>query len=347
MATSRPRRGRLTDRVAGTYPLADTYHLADVSEKMEQITREVSIIVPEATGLPLPGAPHTVVIDRTEWMDRNVATFAHLTEPARRKLEEKFEEAGSRSQSAAVIAERVLAAETRAVLSILARRVLGQYELVLPTGEQGDTVAYVGPNILQMERTHQFKPAEFRYWVALHELTHRAQFQGIPWMRDYFMGLVAELVETSRPGEGALGRVIEEISQRWNSGRPIVDERGLVGLLGSPEQNAVVDKVQALMSLLEGHGHVVMDRVGAQRLKSQERMSRVLKGRRHDKRTAAFFRLTGLEMKLKQYKQGEDFVLGVEREAGWDALRIAFRGASSLPDLSEIESPTKWLRRVA
>ncbi len=347
MATPRPRRGRLTDRVAGTYPLADTYHLADLSDKMEQITREVSLIVPEATGLPLPGTPHTVVIDRTEWMDRNVATFAHLTEPARRKLEEKIEEAGSRSQAAAVIAERVLAAETRAVLSILARRVLGQYELVLPTGEQGDTVAYVGPNILQLERTHQFKPAEFRYWVALHELTHRAQFQGIPWMRDYFMGLVAEIVETSRPGEGALGRVIEEISQRWNSGRPIVDERGLVGLLGSPEQNAVVDKVQALMSLLEGHGHVVMDRVGAQRLRSQERMSRVLKGRRHDKRTAAFFRLTGLEMKLKQYKQGESFVLGVEREAGWDALAIAFRGASSLPDLSEIENPTKWLQRVA
>lgn len=333
--------------MAGTYPLADTYHLFDLAEKMERITLEVSSIVPDATGLQLPGSPSTVVIDRSEWMDRNVATFSHLTEPARRKLEERIEGAGTRSQSAAAIAERVMAAETRAVLSILARRVLGQYELVLPTGEQGDMVAYVGPNILQMERTHQFKPAEFRYWVALHELTHRAQFQGIPWMRDYFMGLVSELVESSKTEPGVLGRLVEEISSRWNSGRPIVDERGLLGLLGSPEQNAVVDKVQALMSLLEGHGHVVMDRLGAQRLKSQDRMSRVLKGRRHDKRTAAFFRLTGLEMKMKQYKQGEEFVLGVEREAGWDVVRLAFRGASSLPDLSEIENPTKWLQRVA
>jgi len=76
-------------------------------------------------------------------------------------------------------------------------------------------------------------------------------------------------------------------------------------------------------------------------------MSRVLKTRRLDKRTATFFRLTGLEMKMKQYKQGERFVLTVEREAGWDALGIAFRGASSLPDLSEIEDPRSWLRRVA
>jgi coenzyme F420 biosynthesis associated uncharacterized protein len=333
--------------LAGTYPLADTYHSVFLAEEMQRVTGEVSEIVPVATGLSLPGSPQTVVIDRPEWIDRNVAAFTHLTEPARRKLEERMEASGARSPSAAALAERVMAAETRALLSVLSRRVLGQYELVLPTGERGDVVAFVGPNILQMERVHQFKPAEFRYWVALHELTHRAQFQGISWMRDYFMGLVTELVESSKPEPGLVGRVIEEIGQRRSSGGAIVDERGLLGLFGSPEQNAVVDKVQALMSLLEGHGHVVMDRVGAERLKSQARMSRVLKGRRQDKRTAAFFRLTGLEMKMKQYKQGEKFVLAVEREAGWGTVSIAFRGASSLPDLAEIRDPGSWLRRVA
>jgi coenzyme F420 biosynthesis associated uncharacterized protein len=237
--------------------------------------------------------------------------------------------------------------ETRAVLSLLSRRVLGQYELVLPSGEVGDVVAFVGPNILQMERNHQFKPAEFRYWVALHELTHRAQFQGIPWMRDYFMSLVDELVDSTKPEPGVMGRVMEEIVSRRSSGSPVLDERGLLGLFGTPEQNSVVDKVQALMSLLEGHGHVVMDRVGAERLKTQDRMSRVLKGRRQDKRVAAFFRVTGLEMKLAQYREGEEFVLAVEREAGWDTLGLAFRGASSLPDLDEIRDPSSWLARVA
>ncbi len=101
------------------------------------------------------------------------------------------------------------------------------------------------------------------------------------------------------------------------------------------------------MSLLEGHGHVVMDRLGSEHLKTQERMSRVLKSRRQDKRTAAFFRLTGIEMKFRQYKLGEKFVLQVEREAGWDTINLAFRGASSLPDLSEIEKPRRWLARVA
>lgn len=347
MTASNPGSGGIVGRIAGTYPLAETYHSAALQEEMDRLTLEVSAIVPAATGLELPGSPQTVVIGRTEWIERNVASFSHLVEPARRLIEERFAESRRGGQGAAVFAERAMAAETRAVLSVLSRKVLGQYELVLPTGEGGDSVAYVGPNILQLERTHQFRPAEFRYWVALHELTHRAQFQGVPWMRAYFLSLVSELMENSKAEPGRLGRVFEEIGERRAAGRPLVDERGIFGLFATPEQSVVVDKVQALMSLLEGHGHVVMDRVGAEHLKSQARMSRVLKGRRQDKRTATFFRLIGLEMKLKQYKMGERFVMTVERESDWETLNLAFRGAGSLPTLSEIEQPTKWLERVA
>ena len=316
-----------------------------LQSEMEALTLRVSGLVPEATGLTLSGSPSTAVIGRAEWVERNVASFTHLIEPARRQIEEKAEERGARSM--AILASKVLQAETMAVLSVLARRVLGQYELVLPTGEAGDVVTYVGANILQLERTHQFRPAEFRFWVALHELTHRAQFQGVPWLRDYFVGLVMELIEQSKPESGRLSKVMDELGARRQLGENLIDEQGLFGLFATSEQKAVMDKVQALMSLLEGHGHVVMDRVGAQHLKSQARMSRTLKSRRQDKRTAAFFRITGLEMKLKQYEAGGSFIHAVEREAGWETVSLAFRGASSLPTLDEIEDPVAWLRRVA
>lgn len=345
MSSPGPGSGRLVGRIAGTYPLAETYHSLALQSEMEQLTLRVSQLVPAATGLDLPGSPETAVIGRTDWVERNVASFTHLIEPARRQLEERLQESGS--GGAASLAGMLMQAETAAVLSVLSRRVLGQYELVLPTGESGDHVAYVGPNILHMERTHQFRPSEFRFWVALHELTHRAQFQGIPWMRDYFLSLVEDLVSQSVPEPGRLQRIVEELNLRRAAGKPLIDERGLFGLFASPEQHAVVDKVQALMSLLEGHGHVVMDRLGADHLKSQERMSRVLKGRRQDKRTAQFFRLTGLEMKLKQYRMGERFINMVEEQAGWEAVGLAFRGAASLPTLDEIDKPRKWLERVA
>lgn len=347
--TTSPRSGsgRFAGRIAGTYPLADTYHLAALEAEMMSLTSTVSKLVPEATGLELPGNPSTVVIGRSEWVERNVASFSHLVEPVRLHLEERVADAGPGAKGAAALTSRLMQAEMTAVLGILARRVLGQYELVLPTGEEGDVVAFVGPNIMQMERTHQFRPAEFRFWVTLHEMTHRAQFQGIPWLRDYFMGLVSELVEESSPEPGRLNRMLGEMASRRDSGEAILDDRGLLGLFATSGQRVVIDKVQALMSLLEGHGHVVMDRLGHQHLKSQERMSRVLKNRRLDKRTAAFFRITGLEMKLSQYRMGEKFIQVVEKEAGWDTVNLAFRGVGSLPTLEEIEAPKRWLKRVA
>jgi coenzyme F420 biosynthesis associated uncharacterized protein len=344
---SRPGAGRLADRIAGTYPLADTYHRSALESDMIRLTGEVSRLVPAATGLDLPGDPTTIVIGRTEWIERNVASFSHLMEPLQRQLREKLEASGPGARGVGSLVNRMVQAELTAVLGVIARRVLGQYELVLPTGEDADVVAFVGPNILQLERAHQFRPEEFRFWVALHELTHRAQFQGVPWLREYFLGLVSELVEQSKPEPGRLNRIIEEVTRRRFSGGPVIDERGLLGLFASSEQKVVIDKVQALMSLLEGHGHVVMDRLGREHLRTQERMSKVLKARRQDKRTAAFFRLTGLEMKMNQYKMGERFIEVVEREAGWDTVGLAFRGASSLPTLDEIGSPERWLSRVA
>ncbi len=339
--------GRFAEKIAGTYLLAETYHREALQADMIRFTAETSEVVPEATGLKLPGTPTTLVIDRAEWIRRNLATFAHLTEPARRQLEGRMAEAGPAGKGAAALAGRLVEAETTAVLGMLSRRVLGQYELVLPTGDSGDTVSYVGPNILQLERIHQFRPAEFRYWVALHELTHRAQFQGVPWLRQYFLGLVEKLVEQSRPEPGRIARVMAELGRRRMAGEPLIDERGLFGLFASPNQSETMDRVQALMALLEGHGHVVMDRVGARRLRSQERMSRLLKSRRQDKRAAAFLRLTGLEMKMRQYELGERFVLAVERKAGWDTVNLAFQGEDYLPTLAEIEDPSLWLIRVA
>jgi coenzyme F420 biosynthesis associated uncharacterized protein len=325
--------------------LADTYHLAAMQAEMESISDRVASIVPTATGLDITGASTTLIVGRGEWVERNTAAFSLMLEPARRQIEERLGKKGE--ADGPTLVSGLMDRELTAILALLSRRVLGQYELVLPGGEEGDVVAYVGANILQLERKHQFRPSDFRFWVALHEMTHRAQFQGVPWLKGYFLGLVTELVEQSRPEPGRLSRAISELGERRAAGRALIDERGLFGLFASPGQSAVVVRVQALMSLLEGHGHVVMDRVGAEHIKSQARMSRVLKARRHDRRAAALLRITGLEMKLEQYRRGEAFVIGVEREAGWEALEVAFRGPGYLPTLDEIESPARWLARVA
>jgi coenzyme F420 biosynthesis associated uncharacterized protein len=340
-----PFAGRVAGLVARSYPLAESYHIDHLASQMKMVVGTANRAVEEETGLALPGAPTVAIVDRRQWVDRNVSSFQKLIEPAERRIAERI---SLRSDTAFArdVAHRLVGAETGAILGFLARRVLGQYELVVPNDDEADSIAFVGANILQMERSQQLRPDEFRMWIALHESAHRAQFVGVPWLRPYFFGLVTELVDASVPEPGRLGRLVQDLVAARRQGTPLIDETGLMGLFASPAQRSALDRVQALMSLLEGHGHVVMDRLGERSLRTQRRMAALLKARRNDPRTAAFFRLTGLEMKMRQYEMGERFVLDVERRAGWHALSTAWSGAEALPTLREIEEPGEWLRRV-
>ncbi len=333
---------RVADRVAGNYPLEGTYHDALFARQAPDLVARAGDLVAAETRLEAPGEPEVAVVSRRRWVESNVAVFSRLLAPAEERL-------GSRRGPGRAVAERIVAVEMGALLGMLSRRVLGQYEMVLPTGddEAGDVMLFVGANVLWMERANELRPAEFRFWVALHECTHRLQFVGVPWLRGHFLGLVTQLVATATPEPGRLARVAGELRRAAAAGEPMVGEAGLMGIFATPEQRDVIDQVQALMSLLEGHGHVIMDRIGARVLTSQPRMSAIVRRRRQDPRTAAFMRLVGLEMKMKQYELGEKFVMAVEREASFETLDLAWRGPESLPTLEEIREPLLWLERVA
>ena len=333
---------RVAARASGNYPLEGTYHDALFQRQAPALVERAAALVEAETNLRGPGMPEVSVVTRAKWVESNVAVFSKLLAPAEEAM------AANSSGIGSAIGGRVVALELGALLGLLSRRVLGQYEMVLPSADEdtGDVVYFVGANILWMERQHEFRPSEFRFWVALHECTHRLQFVGVPWMRDYFLDLVRQLVASAVPEPGRLAKAAAELREAAAAGEPLIGEAGLMGMFASEEQRATIDKVQALMSLLEGHGHVIMDRIGARELPNQARMSAVLRQRRKDPRTAAFFRLVGLEMKMRQYELGEQFVLGVERTADFSALDSAWYSPEALPTLEEIQNPIQWLQRT-
>ena len=67
---------------------------------------------------------------------------------------------------------------------------------------QETAVYYVGGNVLALEKRYAFRPRDFRLWIAIHEVTHRAQFTGVPWMREYFMSLVRQGAQSGSCARG-------------------------------------------------------------------------------------------------------------------------------------------------
>jgi coenzyme F420 biosynthesis associated uncharacterized protein len=251
------------------------------------------------------------------------------------------------SSRVAPIGRRVAGTETGVLLGYLSQRVLGQYDLLVLDDDAADAVYYVGGNVLALEKRFAFRPRDFRLWIAIHEVTHRAQFTGVPWMKPYYLSLVEGALSSIDPDPRRLVQALARAADEFRSGRNPLDDGGLVALLASDEQRGVLAQVQALMSLLEGHGNAVMNQLGREHVAGQARMARVLQARRQSTGMAAFLqKLVGLESKMRQYEVGEAFVAAVEREAGTRGIDAAWRGPEYLPTVDELSRPLDWLARV-
>lgn len=338
---------KVAARVGGREPLAESYLYASLQPDFEELTAQAEELVAGVTGLrSLHGPARARVTDRAGWVHANVASFRRLLKPVLDKLGPRMN-----ATPAAPVTRTIAGVQLGTMLGWMSTRVLGQYDLLLVEGEDTDDqdlVYYVGPNVIALEKRFGFPPREFRLWLALHEVTHRAQFTGVPWMRPHFLGLVERTLGGIDPDPSrfidALKRAVEQV----RAGRNPLDDGGIVALLAGEEQHAALQQVQGLMSLLEGHGDVTMNRAGVGHVPNADRFHRTLHQRRGEVRglAKALQKLIGLDAKMKQYEQGERFIAAIE-EAGGDALfaRI-WEGPEYLPDLGEIRDPERWLARV-
>ncbi len=352
----------IADRVArwaaGRTTTPASYRPAAMQRDFDEMTERAESLVAGATGLVVASKARGRVIDRSAWVSANVASFQRLLGPTLAKLAER--KATSPLSGVAPGLSRQLAGASRSlngaqlalVLAWMSTRVLGQYDLLLTDGvdeEHQDVVYYVGPNVAAIEARHGFEPSEFRLWLALHEVTHRAQFMAVPWLRSYFLSLVQDGLEPLGSDPRRMIDAVRRAAQEIRAGRSPLRESGMIGLVATDEQLAALQRIQALMSLLEGHGDVTMDLAGADAVPDAAHFAAVLQQRREQAKGAARLlqQILGLEAKLRQYAEGEKFVRSVEEAGGRRLFDRVWQGPEWLPSLTEIRDPAAWVRRVS
>jgi len=328
---------------AGTLD-ADT--VAGLQADFSDATTRAEALVVQATGLqPASGSAGAVVVDRAGWVRANLSSFQRLLEPVLERLGTSATLRGPLSGAAG----QVTGAQLGLILGWMATRVLGQYDLLLAEGDDtGGMVSYVGPNVVALERRHGFPTAQFRLWIALHEVTHRCQFTGVPWLRGHFLSLVDQAMSGMTPDPRRFLEALRRAAAAIRAGNNPLEDAGMLGLVAPPEQLEVIGRIQAMMSLLEGHGDVTMDRAGADLVPDAAWFSRVLRERRQRASLPArvLQQLVGIEAKLRQYEQGERFIRAVEATGGPALLARVWEGPDMLPTMDEIRNPERWVTRI-
>ena len=287
-------------------------------------------------------------VDRGQWLDLNLAGMRVLLDP----LAERLRDAGSDKPltgPARMLGGMLLAAEVGGMTGYLASRVLGQYELVLLDPTSPERLLFVAPNLRSAADRLDLDEEQLVAWVAFHEVTHAVQFTSVPWLREHLGGLMRQLLDSVdvsvSPAQLLRGLDLGDL-------RGLVDklrEGGLVTLVAGPERQAIIDRMQATMAVIEGHAEHVMDAVGADVLGDLDALRAALDQRRRDRSPLARLieRLIGLDLKLKQYDVGRRFCDAVVEEGGIEALNRVWSGPAAVPTLAELEAPSAWLRRTA
>ncbi|TFG68892.1 MAG: hypothetical protein E4H24_02410 [Thermomicrobiales bacterium] len=303
-----------------------------------------------ALGCELPGVvERSGVVDRAGWVRANTGSFASLIGKLEADLlDQVIPPGGGLAKATMALANRwVTTRQLGYLLGFMGGRVLGQYDLALLSTEAAPgRLLFVEENIRMTARSLGVQLEPFRTWIALHETTHAFEFEAHPWLRPY----LAERLERqlSLFGKDAHGLGREAIRGLGRSLRGEANGDHWLERLMGPEQKAIFREVQAVMSLLEGFSDYVMDEVGRDLVPDVALISARFHERRA-KRTAferSMLRLTGMDLKMEQYRKGEQFVRAIAERRGADALARLWGGPETLPRDGEIGAPERWIARV-
>ena len=337
----------LAEKIAGY--LAGTGGTSASDTSLPALAVEAERRVTAYTGLaPARPLPPPEGIGRREWVQTNIKAMRSLLDPV---LDRAGEGLGPLRPAAKLALGFAVTTEVGVVLGYLAQRVLGQYELVLLDEAEASApprLLFVLPNLGQAMRSFEAREDEFMTWVALHEVTHAVQFAAVPWLHGHVAGLVRELLRSAElriDGEHKLRLPTGPELRRTASALRHGD---LISVLASPRERDTLDRVQAVMAVIEGHAEHVMDAVAPDLLPSLPKLRAALDRRRQSQSglSRLVAKLLGLELKLRQYEQGKYFCDAIVRAAGPEALTHVFSSPEALPTLTELGEPTAWLRRV-
>jgi coenzyme F420 biosynthesis associated uncharacterized protein len=334
----------LAERIAGI--VAGSPPAGALPRDLAAFSEEAAQRVTDYTGLhPIRALPTLEAVDRQTWAAANLDLMRPVIDPVSERLGSGLGPVGGLVRPAA---DALIAAELGTVTGLLSQRVLGQYELSLLEAERPTRLLLVGPNLREAARGLDADRDDLVRWVAVHEICHAVQFSAVPWLREHLAATLRELLDGLEIGidAGALLRMPtrEDLRGLLDS----VREGGLLTAMLGGERRLIVDRLQAAMSMIEGHAEHVMDAVGAEVLASLPELRAALERRRRERPTAwrLLERLLGLDLKMRQYANGKRFCDEVVARAGMRALDAAWKGPEQLPTLAEFDDPEAWLRRT-
>lgn len=305
------------------------------------------------TGLePLEPLPGPEWVSRERWASVNLESLRRSMAVVEEGGESGAGLPGPLSGGLHAVLAPVAGAQLGALVGLASRRVLGQYEYPILGGERDPRLLFVNANVVAAERELGGAPGSVLRWIALHEVAHAVHFGAAPWLRGHLAGVARRLLESAslRLDVGELARRARGLAGA-DPRRVLAEVRAAdpISLLAPVEAREQLGRAQTTMAAIEGYAEHVMDAAGPELGEDFGELRAAMERRRSERPPLARLLawLLGIELKLRQYREGKRFCDGVVAAAGIGRLNEAWAGPESLPSGEELAEPEAWIRRTA
>ena len=250
----------------------------------------------------------------------------------------------------AAMAPMMAGITTGTMVGRLALRSLGTYDLPIP--RDGDELLIVVPNVEAFATDWSLPAEDLRLWICLHEVAHHAVL-GVPHLRTVLTDLLTRHAGAFRNDPSALRDRLGDIDLTGDPEALVrlqesLDPEMVLGAVRSPEQEALLPRLEALVAVVIGYVDHVMDDIGSTLIGSYRQVTEAVRRRRVGTGEADRFveRILGLDLTQEQVDRGAAFVDGVVERSGGEGLDRLWVDERNLPTPAEVDAPGLWLARI-
>ena len=303
-------------------------------------------LVPES---PLPDAQW---VSRRAWAEINLAAMRDSLAAIEAELAGRLGSGGPLGAVAGATVGRLAAVQVGGLVGYASRRVLGQYEFpLLGPEERAPRLLFVAANIDAAQGRFDAAPESVLRWIALHEVTHAVHFASTPWLAGHLGDLAGRLLGESTMTLGPSEMLAAARSVLGTDPREMLRQLGETDpltLLTPAPTRGLLASIQAAMASIEGYAEHVMDAAAPLIGEEVDGLRAQMERRRADRNPLARLLgwLLGMELKMRQYRDGKAFADAVVDAAGIETLNRAWAGPEQLPRHDELADAGRWIERT-